>query len=99
MPVGTCSSSAKTLQRSALPSELVSSRIKTLSLGFLPGRYIGYEGIVVTQSRPFAVEGHRDRVFQVGKLDLRGKQVDRVALRKRERAGFLVRGRDLDRRR
>ena len=37
------------------------------------------------------VEGHRDRVFQVGKLDLRGKQIDRVALRKREDSDFLVR--------
>ena len=34
------------------------------------------------------VEGHRDRVFQVGKLDLRREQVDRVALGQRE--GLLL---------
>ena len=54
MPVGTCRPSAKTVQRSALPSSLASSRINTLSLGFVPGRYIGYDGMVVTQSRPLA---------------------------------------------
>ena len=54
MPMGKCNPSANVVQRSALPSPLASSRIKTLSLGLVPGKYIGYDGMVPTQSRPLA---------------------------------------------
>ena len=97
MPVGRCSPSAKTVQRSALPSPLVSSKIRTLSLGFCPGRYIGIRRHRRDPEPALGVEGHRHRVFQVGKLDLRGEQVDRIALGQLEGLSLLLGRRDVDR--
>lgn len=45
---------------------------------------------------PLGVEGHRNRVFEVGKLDLGSEQIDGIALRESESLLLLFGGRDMD---
>ena len=54
MPIGRWSPSAKTVQLVGLAVVVGVFEDQHLIVGLLPGKYIGYEGMVLTHSRPLA---------------------------------------------
>ena len=87
--MGRCKPSANVVHRSALPSSLASSKIKTLSFGLRPGQVHRVRRHGADPHPPPGVERHADRVLEIGELDLGREQVDRVAFGERERFLFL----------